>query len=142
MKYILTAALLFCSTLLNAQSPKTIRRIYVETVHFPTNPDLDAFVTSKLISALAKDCADRCIVLEANGDNEEDRADGVLTGAMLIQSGSDRIRVQGAMRLVAKDGSIAWADTIYSSPFARSASSSFAENTAKRLTAYLAQPRQ
>ena len=135
----LLAAILFSTTLLSAQQVRNINRIYVDKMHFPSNPDLDDIVTSKLISSLVKDCGVRCTVVEENGDNNEDIADGVLTGAMDIQADHVHYRVQGAMRLVAKDGSIVWADTVYSSPFTRSASSSFADITAKKLTTFLFQ---
>jgi hypothetical protein len=138
MKTFLTA-LLLSTTLLCAQSVKHIHRIYVNEMHFPSNPDWDDIVRSKLISSLVRDCGSGCTVVEENGDNAEDIADGVLTGAMVIQSDNGRYRIQGAMRLVAKDGSVVWADIVYSSPFAHSASSSFADNTAKRLTTFLAQ---
>jgi hypothetical protein len=125
-----------------AQSGKRIHRIYVNELHFPSNSDLDGIVRSKLISSLVKDCGSGCTVVEdvgPSGDNGSDSADGVLTGSLIVQSENGRYRVQGAMRLVDKDGSVIWADTIYSSPFARSATSSFADNTAKKLTSFLAQ---
>ena len=135
--------LLFTATLLIAQSaPTHVYRIYVDELHFPSNPDWDAMVRSKLISSLAQDCGSNCTVVEAigpTGENGEDAADGVLTGALLVQSPDNRhYRVQGAMRLVDKNGTVLWAATIYSSPFARSATSSFADNTAKKLTSFLA----
>jgi hypothetical protein len=127
------------------RSEKRIHRIYVDELHFPNNPDWDGFVRSKLISSLAQDCASNCAVVEAvgpTGDNGADTADGVLTGTMLVESPDNRhYRVQGAMRLVDRDGTVLWAATIYSSPLARSATSSFADNTAKKLTAFLAQAR-
>lgn len=144
MKIILAALLLFATTLVNAQpAVKHVHRIYVDELHFPSNPDWDGFVRSKLISSLAQDCGSDCTVVEAVGpseDNGEDTADGVLTGTVLVQCPDSRhCRIQGAMRLVDKDGTVLWAATIYSSPFARSASSSFADNTAKKLASFLAQ---
>lgn len=137
-------ALLFAVALLNAQSAvKHVRRIYVDELHFRSNPDWDGLVRSKLISSLVQDCGSDCTVVEAigaNGDNGEDTADGVLTGTVLVQSSDNQhYRIQGAMRLVDKDGTVVWAATIYSSPLARSASSSFADNTAKKLASFLAQ---
>jgi hypothetical protein len=41
-------------------------------------------------------------------------------------------RVQGSMRLVNKDGKVIWAATLYSSPFSKSATSSFADRTARK----------
>jgi hypothetical protein len=135
--------LLLATTLLNAQSVRHVHRIYVEELHFPSNPDWDGFVRSKLISSLVQDCGSGCTVVEAigpTGDNGEDTADGVLTGTVLVQCPDNRhCRIQGGMRLVDKDGAVLWAATIYSSPFARSASSSFADNTAKKLASFLAQ---
>jgi hypothetical protein len=137
------SVLFFAATLLNAQSVKHVHRIYVDELHFPSNPDWDGFVRSKLISSLAQDCGSGCTVVEAVGpseDNGADNADGVLTGTVLVQCPDNRhCRIQGAMRLVDKDGTVLWASTIYSSPFARSASSSFADNTAKKLASFLAQ---
>jgi hypothetical protein len=68
------------------------------------------------------------------------KADGLLTGTVLVENPDNQhYRIQGAMRLVDKDGTVVWAATIYSSPFARSASSSFADNTAKKLSSFLTQ---
>lgn len=141
-KAIAIFMLLLAATLLTGQSAvKHIRRIYVNELHFPNNPDWDGFVRSKLISSLVQACGSNCTVVEAigpNGENGEDTADAVLTGAMLVQTSDSRhFRIQGGMRLVDKDGAVVWADTIYSSPFARSASSSFADNTAKKLVSFL-----
>ena len=146
MKRFLVISLLFGSTVLMAQSApvRHIHRIYVDELHFRSNPDWDGLVRSKLISSLAQDCGSGCTVVEAvgaNGDNGEDTADAVLTGTVLVQSSDNQhYRIQGAMRLVDKDGTVVWADTIYSSPFARSASSSFANNTAKKIASFLTQP--
>ncbi len=144
MKKILVVLLFVGTTLLNAQSPvRRVRRIYVDELHFQSNPDWDGFVRSKMMSSLVQECGSGCTVVEAigpTGDNGEDTADGVLTGTVLVQSSDNRhYRIQGAMRLVDKEGAVLWAATIYSSPFARSASSSFANNTAKKLATYLNQ---
>lgn len=143
MKIFLTA-LLLSTVLLSAQSVKRIRRIYVEELQVRNNPDLDGLLRSKLISSLAQDCGASCAVVEdvgPSGDNGDDTADGVLTGSGLFQCSDNNrhCRIQAAMRLVAKDGTVVWAATIYSSPFARSASSSFADATAKKLTSFLSQ---
>jgi hypothetical protein len=71
-------------------------------------------------------------------EKEGDVADTVLKGTVLVQTpDSRRYRVQGAMRLLDKDGAVLWADTVYSSPLATSATSSFADNVAKKLSSYL-----
>lgn len=137
--------LLFAASLSFGQSTvKQVHRIYVEELNVRNNPDLDGLLRSKLISSLAQECGSGCAVVEdfgPSGDNGEDTADGVLTGAGLLQCSDNRhCRIQAAMRLVAKDGTVVWAATIYSSPFARSASSSFADNTAKKLASFLTQP--
>lgn len=144
MKKVLVALVLFGAALSNAQSPTQVHRIYVDELHFPSNPDWDGFVRSKLISSLVQGCGSNCSVVEAigpNGNNGEDTADAVLTGTVLVQCPDNHhCRIQGAMRLVDKDGAVVWASTIYSSPLARIASSSFADNTAKKLSSFLAQP--
>src|SRR5215472_7160919 len=101
------------------------------------------FVRSKMIIALAQRCGSNCTVVEtggSSGDDEEAGADGVLTGMLFVESNEyRRYRVQGAMRLVDKNGVVVWSATVYSSPFSKSATSSFCENTAKKLTTFLAQ---
>ncbi len=144
MKTIFAVLLLCGVTLVNAQSaPKHTQQIYVDALHFPANSDWDGLVRSKLITGLVQDCAAACSVVEANGDsgdNGQDIADAVLTGTVVVENnGYGRYRVQGAMRLVAKDGTVLWANTVYSSPLARSATSSFADNTAKKLATFLSQ---
>jgi hypothetical protein len=136
MKTILTVLFLCGASLLNAQSPAKnhVRRIYIEELQFRDNPDSGGFVRSKLISSLAQACGSSCTVV----DNGDDNADAVLTGTVLIQTPDHRrYRVQGAMRLVDKEGDVLWAGTIYSSQFARSATSSFADNTAKKIASFL-----
>ena len=123
--------------LLRAQSlgANNVRTIYVAELHFPTNPDLDQLVRSKLIGSLAQDCGSTCTVLEENPDGG---ADAVLTGVVQVQTrDSVHYRGQAAMRLVNRDGAVLWAATVYSSPFAKSATSSLAENTAKKIVAFL-----
>lgn len=137
MKALLTV-LLFGIAMLDAQpAAKRVHTIYVDQLHFPTNPEFDDLVRSKLISSLAQHCGSGCTVMEAV-DKDGDVADAVLTGAMLIQTtDSHHYRVQGAMRLVNADGAVLWTATVYSSPLARSATSSFADNVAKKLTSFL-----
>ena len=108
--------------LLDAQAPvKHVSTIYVAELHFPSNPDVDGLIRSKLISSLAQYCGSDCTVMEAV-DKEGDIADAVLTGDILIQTPDSRhYRVQGAMRLVDNDGVVLWAATVYNSPLARSA---------------------
>jgi hypothetical protein len=148
---IFFAVLVFCPTAFSQDahhsSVKPARRIYVDELHFTNSPDnrlWDNLVRSKLISSLVEDCGSACSVVEDVGPSEtngSDMADAVLTGTVIVQPLSDNrhVRIQGAMRLLDKDGTIRWASTIYSSPFARSATSSFADNTAKKLTSFLAE---
>jgi hypothetical protein len=136
MKTILTILLLCGTTLLNAQVPtkNQVHRIYVEELQFRNNPDSGGFIRSKLISSLAQACRPNCTIVDSGDDN----ADAVLTGTVLVETPDNRhYRVQGAMRLVDKDGNVLWAATIFSSRFARSATSSFADNTAKELVSFL-----
>lgn len=125
------------AAILDAQS-KPVQTVYVNELVFRNNPELGGFVRSKLISSLAEYCGSVCTVKEAV-DGDGDVADAVLNGSVLVQQmeESRRYKVQGAMRLMDKDGAILWAATIYSSPFARSATSSFADNVAKKLALFL-----
>jgi hypothetical protein len=132
---VIPMLLLFGAAFLDAQSlAKHVHTIYVAELHFPSNPDMDGLVRSKLISSLAQYCGTSCTVMEPV-DKDGDVADAVLTGDMLIQTPDNRhYKMQGAMRLVDKDGAVLWAATVYNSPLARSATSSFAENVAKKLS--------
>jgi NAD-dependent oxidoreductase involved in siderophore biosynthesis len=66
--------------------------------------------------------------------------DAILTGSTVreINCYGCNPDVQGAMRLVAKDGTVLWSDTVISNRLARSATSSFADNVAKKLVSHLA----
>jgi len=127
--------LLLAVTSLSAQSAtKRGRSIYVDELHFPSHPDMDASVRSELISSLAQNCGSGCAVVE------EGTADAVLSGSLDIQSSENQnYRVQGTMRLVDKNGTVIWAAMVYSSAPAQSIASHFAEYTAKKLTAFLAE---
>jgi hypothetical protein len=134
MKKIGILIVLLASSSLSAQSTtKHVHQIYVDELHFPSHPDLDASMHSNLISSLAQACGSGCTVVE------RDAADAVLSGTLDIQaSGSQSYRVQGTMRLVDKNGTVIWAAMIYSSAPAQSIASNFADYTAKKLTAALA----
>jgi hypothetical protein len=95
------------------------------------NNVLASLVSAKLISYLSKHP-------EISIVEDQDNADAILTGNGQTQTATDTsgrvtYRVQGAMRLDNKDGRVLWADDVSSSIFARSATSSFAENVAKKL---------
>jgi hypothetical protein len=138
-KYVLAAFCVgvFATGLLNAQSVaprlKDVKTIYVAPLG-GDNPTVANMVTAKLISALAKIQIPGVSIVE-----DEDNADAILTGAGVVQtattqSGSTHYVIQAGMRLVSKDGGVVlWADNITNSRYARSASSSFAENVAKSL---------
>ncbi|HKW19552.1 MAG TPA: hypothetical protein VJO35_18730 [Terriglobales bacterium] len=144
MKTAVTLLIVCAATLLNAQAPARnhVRRIYVDEFSVNTNAEGTSLVRSKIISSLVEACGSNCAVVEAigpSGDNGQDTADAILTGTIRVDTADGRhYRVQGAMRLVDKDGSVLWAGNVYSSPFARSATSSFADNTAKKLASFLA----
>lgn len=128
-------ALLLAAASSSAQSTtKHVHRIYVDELHFPSHPDLDASVRSNLVSSLAQDCGSSCTVAE------QGTADAVLSGSLDIQtSDNQRYRVQGTMRLVDKNGTVIWAAMVYSSASAQSIASNFADYTAKKLTTFLAE---
>ena len=126
---------LICGAALLAAQPSVERLQDVRTIfvnHFDSrNPEVANMVNAKLISYLAK--YHGVSVVES-----EDKADAILTGSYQIQPvtneyGHTRYHMQGQMRLDNKDGVVLWADDVSNSPFARSASSSFAENVAKKL---------
>jgi hypothetical protein len=122
-----------CS-LMNAQHTvlhlQDVRNIYVPALAGGNN-DTDSLISAKLIGYLAKH--HEISVVEA-----PENADAVLKGTVQIQSQTDNFgrasyKIQGAMRLVNKEGMVLWADDVSNSYFAQSASSSFAENVAKKL---------
>ncbi len=128
-------------TLLPAQShvrEKKLRTIYVTELHSHSgndNVDFDALLRSKLISALVEHCGSSCTILEENPDSG---ADAVLSGSVWLQTTDQfHVRAQAAMRLVDRDSAVLWAATLYSSPFARSATSSLADKTARKLVEFL-----
>jgi hypothetical protein len=107
-----------------------VKRIYVAPPD-GRDAELANLVSAKLVTYLAKH-------REISVVETPDGADAVLTGTGRVESqtntyGRVSYRVQAAMRLDNKDGLILWADDISSSLFARSATSSFAENVAKKL---------
>jgi len=107
-----------------------VKTIYVAPLGGP-DAELANLVSAKLVSYLAKH-------REISVVEVPDNADAVLTGTGRVESrnnanGGVSYRVQAAMRLDNKDGLILWADDVSSSFFARSATSSFAENVAKKL---------
>lgn len=118
-----------------ADSPQTliknVKTIYVASLEGSNQPVTD-MLRAKLISAVSK--IPGIAVVE-----EEDNADAILTGSGLMAApiseyGHVHYRVQGGMRLISKEGEVVlWADNITNSRFARSASSSFADNVAKSL---------
>ncbi len=107
---------------------KDVKTVYV-TPFQGTNPDIANMIHAKLISALSK-------VSGISVVEEADNADAILTGSGLLETplSNGHFYLQGGMRLFSKEGGVVlWADNITSSRFARSASSSFAENVAKSL---------
>jgi len=121
--------LALASVPLNAAGPQTIQ-VDQLAADAPGDQSVANLITAKLISALTK----RGLPVV------EDEADAVLTGSYQIASASrngyTRYRIQGAMRLSDKDGKVLWGDVVTSGAFARSASSSFADNVAEKVAAF------
>ena len=119
---------------LHAQSTKKIHVDELVADH-PGDQGVTDLVTAKLISYLTKDGVS---VVESADD-----ADAVLTGRFMVTAktmpnGETGYSVQGAMRLTDRDGKVLWGDVVYSDKlFAKSATSSFAENVAKKVAAFL-----
>jgi hypothetical protein len=114
----------------SVQRLQDVRSIYVAPLGGQNNT-LTNLISAKLISYLAKHRGISVV-------EDQDSADAILTGNGQTQSATDAsghvtYRVQAAMRLDNKDGRVLWADDVSSSIFARSATSSFAENVAKKL---------
>src|SRR4051794_15436697 len=107
---------------------KEVKTIYVAPLE-GHDVVLAAMVHAKLISALAKIQIQGVSIVE-----DEENADAILTGAGAVQTatteyGNTHYLIQAGMRLVSKEGGvILWADNVTNSRYARSASSSFAEN--------------
>jgi hypothetical protein len=135
MRNILMVTLMLGLSLsLNAQHSvqhlQEVRSIYVPAMAGGNN-DMDSLISAKLIGYLAKHHEISVVEMPEN-------ADAVLRGTVQVQSQNDNFgrtsyKIQGAMRLVNKDGLVLWADDATNSYFAQSASSSFAENVAKKL---------
>jgi len=122
-------------TLLIAQSDvqhlQDVKRIYVVPIE-GDNVALANLLSAKLVSYLAKQ--QRVTVVDS-----EEAADAVLVSAGRLDTvtgpyGQLHYRLQGAVHLSSKDGVILWADDLTNSRFARSATSSFAEKVARKLS--------
>ena len=142
MMLVLGMALLNAQ-LLHAQPPvaKHPVRIAVIWSGGTMGPETDELVRSKLISSLSRKCGSVCVAVENSvdgGDTAE--VDAVLTGIGRIEQRcyDCGYRMQGAVRLVARDGTVLWSDTVYSSWLKRSVTCSFADNVTKKLVAHLA----
>jgi len=120
---------------LHAQNTKAIK-VDELIADNPNDQGVTNLLTAKLISYLTK----YGVPVVESGDEE----DAILTGSFQVVSatknGYTRYRVQGAMRLTSKDGKVLWGDVVQSSKFASSASSSFAENVAKKVAAFWGKP--
>jgi hypothetical protein len=124
-----------------AERLKDVKAIYVAPLTGQDQSVAD-MLHAKLISYLAKIPA--LSIVESQDD-----ADAVLLlGSYQIQNTSDQYgrphyRAQGAARLTKKDGGVVlWAEDLSSSPLARSATSSLAENLAKKLGRVLAESKK
>jgi len=107
-----------------------VKTIYVSRLSGQDAATAD-LISAKLISYLAKQTSISVVEVP-------DSADAILAGTAQIQTtqganGQTSVHLQAAMRLVSKGGVVLWGDDVSSSPFAPSASSSFAENVSNRL---------
>ncbi len=121
--------------LLDAESApqrlQDVKTIYVAPLR-GENAVSATVITERLISYVAKRHAVSII------DNEEN-ADAILQVALTVQTVPDEFgrpvyRVHGTAHLNNKDGVVLWADDASNSRFAKSATSSFADNLAKKLS--------
>ncbi len=129
--FFLAAVVTVTASAADSLGLKEVKAIYVAPLEGQDTPVVD-MLHAKLISALSK-------IQGISIVEEEENADAILTGSGLFQTatsqyGHNHYHIQAGMRLISKEGGIVlWADDIASSRFARSASSSFAENVAKSL---------
>jgi len=110
---------------LNAQPPEHQRmRIMIGQENGDRTPGMQ-FVSASLSSSLAKYCGTTCVVVEPSESDDTLAVDAYLRGnvGMMQRCSECRPYMQGAMRLVAKDGTVLWSDTVRSDHFARSATS-------------------
>jgi hypothetical protein len=88
-------------------------------------------ITAKLVSHLA---ANGVSVIE---DESDTKIDAILKVNYMVTEVGTQYRIEGPVRLIDGDGKVIWADDVRNSHFARSASSSFAENVALKVEAFL-----
>ena len=86
-------------------------------------------MTAKLITNLTEA---RVSVVEGESDTP---TDAVLKVSYRVRD--DGYRIEGPVRLTDSDGKVIWADDVRNSRFARSTSSSFVENVARKVEAFL-----
>lgn len=108
-----------------------VKTVFVAPLEGQTQGMAD-MLHEKLIGSLAK-------LPEITLVDDEENADAILSSALQIQAlsteyGHTVYVVQGGVRLTAKEGGVVlWADNVRSSHFARSATTSYANNVAKAL---------
>jgi hypothetical protein len=134
------AILLIAGTILLRGEASVQRLQDVKTVYIApldgNNVEFASLLTSKLISYLAKRGGVSVVESEA-------QADAVLIASYNFQRfqneyGHTRYRGSGTVRLDSKEGLVLWADDASSGLFGNSASSSFADNVAKKVAQALA----
>jgi hypothetical protein len=98
----------------------------------PSYQNYANLITAKLISHLA---GAGVSVIEGESDTP---TDALLTVNYLVRiDGDSGYHIAGPVRLTDGDGKVVWADEAHNSAFARSATSSFAENVARKVEAFL-----
>jgi hypothetical protein len=97
-------------------------------------------VSTSVGSSLAKHCGTKCIVVESGNEDDTRTVDAYLRGtvATMQRCWECSPYIEGAMRLVANDGTVLWSDIVRSSFMTRNMTSSFADNVAKKLVSHLA----
>ena len=130
-------AILFISVLGIPAFSQKIQTIRVAPIvaNYPNDQDFANLVTAKLITHLV---GAGVSVIEGESDTPTDAVLHVAFTVRGPQTGFDGSHVDGPVRLTDTQGKVVWADEIRSNNFARNASSSFAENLARKLEAFLA----
>jgi hypothetical protein len=130
----LAITLLLAAPAVFAQSSiKTVRMEPIDSPCCSNSPGEDKLLTEKIVSSLV---AHGDVVLDGESDHP---TDAVLHVTYTVDQYG---KIHGPARLTDVSGTIVWAGEARTPPFARSASSSFADEIAKQVEAFLSGKRR
>ncbi len=128
MTLLIVSAAVLCAQESTVQRLQDVKSIYIAP-QSKGNEDVGDMIESKLVSHLSRSVA----IVES-----EEKADAILHWNSVLTGTTDRMgrphyRLAGAVKLINKDDVVLWADDVSSSRYARSVTSSFADDVAKKL---------